>query len=276
MAYPVTKIETQGAYWEIIRSQDVAELTMAESLFPPGFQQIWHSHDLARFSLFLEGSQTERLGAWQIEHKAMSLTFLPEGHEHDFYVHGLWHRVFTIEVACSLTERVQNNFGRLVHMPYYEDCLSPWIVARIYTEFRTMDDISPLVIEGLSLELMAATSRHSVKVNARRPPKWLREARDMVQEQFTQPLSLRDIAQRVGVHPVSLARAFREHYRGTIGDTIRQLRIQFACQKLCASNAPLSEIAYEAGFADQSHFTRTFKRIMGLSPSAFRANAGLR
>lgn len=276
MAYPVARIETQGAYWEITRSQDVAELTMAEALFPPGFRQIWHSHDLARFSLFLEGSQTERLGARDIEHNAVSLTFLPEGHEHDFSVHGARHRVFTIEIAASLTNRVRNEFGRLVHIPSYPDGHSQWIARRIYREFCNFDDISPLAIEGLSLELMATTSRSSASVSVRRPPRCVHEAREILQERFTQPLTLTDIASEVGVHPVYLARAFREHYHVTVGDTVRQLRVQFACLKLRASNAPLSEIGYEAGFSDHSHFARTFKRFMGITPSAFRANSVLR
>jgi AraC family transcriptional regulator len=71
------------------------------------------------------------------------------------------------------------------------------------------------------------------------------------------------------VHPVYLATAFRQHYRTTVGDYIRTLRIDFACREMLRSDRPLAEIAMEAGFADQSHFSKAFKRIVGVPPSEY-------
>jgi AraC family transcriptional regulator len=80
------------------------------------------------------------------------------------------------------------------------------------------------------------------------------------------------------VHPVHLAQAFRKFYHCTIGDHVRSLRIDFACRQLTMTKLPLSEIALLAGFADQSHFTRTFKEALGLPPSQYRelASPGVR
>ena len=72
------------------------------------------------------------------------------------------------------------------------------------------------------------------------------------------------------MHPVHLAQTFRKFYRCTIGDYVRSLRIEFACRQLAATNMPLSQIALLAGFADQSHFTRTFKETLGVPPSRYR------
>jgi len=46
-----------------------------------------------------------------------------------------------------------------------------------------------------------------------------------------------------------------------------------ACQELTAGDAPLAEVALRAGFADQSHFTREFRRHVGVTPAAFRRSA---
>jgi AraC family transcriptional regulator len=73
------------------------------------------------------------------------------------------------------------------------------------------------------------------------------------------------------VHPVHLAREFRRFEHCTIGEYVRRLRIEQACRRLTHSTDPIAAIAAEAGFADQSHFARTFKRVVGMSPVQFRA-----
>src|SRR5438034_8794997 len=68
----------------------------------------------------------------------------------------------------------------------------------------------------------------------------------------------------------SLARAFRWHYGCTVGEYIRQRRVEFACHRLTGPDDRLSVIAFDAGFADQSHLTNTFRRLVGMTPGAFR------
>jgi AraC family transcriptional regulator len=92
-----------------------------------------------------------------------------------------------------------------------------------------------------------------------------------VARHFAGPLSLTGVAQHVGVHPVHLARTFRAVYRTSFASYVRELRIDFAREQL-AGAAPLSEIAAAAGFYDQSHFSRCFKRHLGMTPAAYRAS----
>jgi AraC family transcriptional regulator len=89
-------------------------------------------------------------------------------------------------------------------------------------------------------------------------------------DQFAENLSLNEIAQAVNVHPSYLDNVFREFFQASIGEYVRQLRIEFACRKLVATNTPLVEIALTAGFSHQSHFTNTFKRSTGISPAQYR------
>ena len=100
----------------------------------------------------------------------------------------------------------------------------------------------------------------------------MQKARDFVHDRFQESISLADVADFAEVHPVSLARAFRRTYHCTVGDYVRKLRIEFACQKLTGSDASLVEIALSAGFSEQSHFSRTFKRLIGLTPSEYRSS----
>jgi AraC family transcriptional regulator len=102
------------------------------------------------------------------------------------------------------------------------------------------------------------------------PPRWLRQAKDMLHDQFSENLTLEAIAEAVRVHPVYLARAWRKYFHCTVGQYLRQLRIESACREIALSDTPLAEVAAAAGFYDQSHFSRTFKRITGLTPAEYR------
>jgi AraC family transcriptional regulator len=82
-----------------------------------------------------------------------------------------------------------------------------------------------------------------------------------------------DIARTVDVHPLTLNREFHRYYRCSVGEMIRSERIALACRGILAG-ARLADVAVTAGFYDQSHFAKTFKRITGLTPGQYRANCG--
>jgi len=112
--------------------------------------------------------------------------------------------------------------------------------------------------------------RHATNAGEASAPRWLRQVRDLLHDEFTESPSLHDIAQAVGVHPAHLARLFRQRYHCTIGDYLRELRLERARHLLSTSNTPLAEIALSAGYSDQSHFSAALKRSTGLTPSEFR------
>jgi AraC family transcriptional regulator len=144
------------------------------------------------------------------------------------------------------------------------------LATRLYKEFRQMDELSPLIVEGLTLEVLGVAARSSLKRQRPKPPLWLEQARELLHDQFQEYLTLSNVAGLVGVHETHLCREFRRYYRSTMGEYIRRLRIEFACHQLSTSRTSLSEIALAAGFADQSHFARTFKRVTGMSPTTYR------
>ena len=144
--------------------------------------------------------------------------------------------------------------------------------SRLYQEFLTADPAARLVIEGLLLEITAEFFR-AERRNESQKPGWLVRAGEMIHDNFPRRLTLSFIANEVGVHPVHLAQSFRRFYGCTVGDYVRRIRIDYACQELARSDTSVLDVANAAGFADQSHFTRTFKRAVGISPSQYRANA---
>jgi AraC family transcriptional regulator len=103
-----------------------------------------------------------------------------------------------------------------------------------------------------------------------RQPRWLSPVMALLNESYTRPLRITALAACAGVHPVHLARVFREVHRCSIAQYQTALRVRRACALLGVSDYTLSQIALQTGFADQSHFTRAFTATTGCPPGEFR------
>lgn len=109
------------------------------------------------------------------------------------------------------------------------------------------------------------------KTPERRPPQWIESAQELLRSRLKNPPDLLETARIAGVHPSHLSRAFRQFTGMTVGAYLRRERVHFACSLLHQSQYSLAEIAQEAGFYDQAHFSRVFRRQVGLSPKEFRS-----
>ena len=151
-----------------------------------------------------------------------------------------------------------------------------WLATRMYREFSDRDGLSSLALESISNELLIAAARHQTRTADRRPPRWLSHVKEYLREHSADAPGLNELALAVGVHPTHMARTFRQFENCTAGDYVRKVRIEKAKTRMISTDAPMVDIALKAGFADQTHFTRTFKRLTGMTPTEFRKIFGKR
>lgn len=83
-------------------------------------------------------------------------------------------------------------------------------------------------------------------------------------------MSVVDLARDAGVHPVYLTRRFRRAYGCSIVALRQFERVRAAAGAIADADTALSTVACDAGFADQSHLTRTFKQMAGVTPAVYR------
>lgn len=83
-------------------------------------------------------------------------------------------------------------------------------------------------------------------------------------------ISNAELAKGAGTSARGLERAFLRDYGLSPQQYLRRLRMQTACQLLVDTRSSLAQISGKCGFADQSHFTREFRRLTGLTPRAYR------
>lgn len=230
-----------------------------------------HSHENAYFVFTLNGGQEESFGAQERTYHPSTMAFHPAGEAHSERVGAKGMRCLHVEFRPEWMKRHAEVSRHLHGASHFQDGNLSWLAQRVHREFCEMDDVAPAAIEGLVLEILANASRLRRRGSPTQHTRWLSQAREFIQGRFAEPLSLSDVAGAVGIHPVSLARAFRIQYRCSVGEFIRRLRIESACQAILTGDRSLAEVGLAVGFADQAHFSRTFKRITGQTPSLFRA-----
>jgi len=106
------------------------------------------------------------------------------------------------------------------------------------------------------------------------PPRWLSAAVEELRDTWTAGTRVKDVAARVGVHPVYLARCFRRWYGHGVSDDLRVLRQRAAVDAIVTGTATFSTIAHDAGYADEPHLNREFRALCGTTPGRFRRAFG--
>ncbi|HEX8255504.1 MAG TPA: AraC family transcriptional regulator [Thermoanaerobaculia bacterium] len=254
-----------------VASEDWGDLMISETSYAKGAFLPRHSHEEAYLTFVLAGGYREQVDRElrTCAPRTLVVHAPGEAHENDFA--GARARCLNVVVRDSFARRLGSAAGVLSRAGVVADAAVASIGERAAAELRRSDDAAELIVEGLILELFGLLSRREAAA-PRRAPSWLEEARAIAGRDFRGRVVLANVAAEVNVHPVSLARAFRQHYGCTVGEYVRQLRVAYARERI-AHGAPLHVVAADAGFADQSHFTRTFTRAMGVAPAQYRRGA---
>ncbi len=95
---------------------------------------------------------------------------------------------------------------------------------------------------------------------------------DFIAAHYTQPMTLKDIAAAAGLSVFRVSHLVKEQTGKTVFQHVLQLRVRKAQQLLERTSSSCAEIAYAAGFCDQSYFIKHFKRLMGATPARYRRN----
>lgn len=262
------RIEHNG---EIVDSQSIAGFYLTETSYAPKIKVPMHSHQHACFCLVMEGTYTELYREKAIDCKPSQIIFRPAEEVHADHIGNGNVRCFIIEVGTDWLTRLHRYSIRMSEPAGFQSSSLVWLAMRLRKESQRMDDFTPLTVEGLMLELVAELARGSKNISEHKRPQWLERAQEILHEGFNERVTLTSIAEAVGVHPVYLAAVFRQYYSCSIGEYVRKLRIDFASRELSKTEAPIADIALSAGFAHQSHFSRTFKSLTGLTPAQYRS-----
>lgn len=255
-----TVVQDEGV---VLRSADVNGFSVGELSFPAGYVQAEFEPDLPYLAVVVDGAMEKSLGGGMFFGAGSGLT-MPAGAKHGARFGPQGARIVIVKARIASTTI---SFDRLEQL---RGLGVGWLARRLAAELHASDDAAPLATEGLALELLAAVSRESSRRTDRNPA-WLSSAEELLRARIGDCVRLSEVAAEIGVPAVQVARAFRANYGLSVGEYGRRLRVEWAAAELAVCDRPLAEIAIQAGFADQSHFTRLFKRYFGTTPGQYRA-----
>jgi AraC family transcriptional regulator len=101
-------------------------------------------------------------------------------------------------------------------------------------------------------------------------PNLLDKIVELLNDNWNSEISLSDLAFVANVHPKTISKHFPRYFNCTLGEYRRIIKVDKSLSLIKTSNLSLTEIAYECGFYDQSHFTATFKYMTGFRPKEFQ------
>jgi len=234
-----------------------------------------HSHELPFFGVVIDGQYGERYGRQEFQFQPFTIMFRPAGIPHQDEIGPRGVKFFEIELRPEWRKRLnetedEDDCRRSLDRAYEDRSGGPalWLGMKLYRElhFAATDE---LIVESLLAELLASVARFP-ESRAQDRPAWLRRVLDKIGDEYSDRLTLEELSREAGVHPVHLSRVFRRWNGQGIGEYVHRLRIRSACEQMLRLEMPIADIGLAAGFADQSHFTRSFRRITGISPARFQ------
>jgi AraC family transcriptional regulator len=195
-----------------------------------------------------------------------SFMSIPAGASHSSVFAGDGCQVVIIRPAREEGQRLLSSPRACTKVAAEASALLGWQIAK---ELECRDACSPLALEGLALELLACAGRADTG-SSDRDTRWLDTVLDRLHDSAPHIVSLHELGAAVRRHPAHVARAFRRAHGMSVAAYARTLRLEWATVAVATTDDPIARIALDAGFADQSHFTRSFKRHHGVTPGRYR------
>jgi AraC family transcriptional regulator len=251
---------------------EVGAFRVTDAWFPPGLRLDPHVHERAILGVMLEGGFDDVFPSRTFDCHAGTVFTEPRGDRHANRIFRTGARVVVIQPDPERSDAT----GPVAGVFERADCFANGRIAlaarTLRRELRATDDAAFLSRQGLIYEVIASARRVVDRKSkaGTAPPPWLRRAGEVVHDRFREALRIEEVAREVDRHPAHVARVFRRHHDMTIGAYLRGLRLDWAAGELATTGKPLAVIAIEAGYADQSHFTRSFRRHTGLTPAGYR------
>lgn len=148
------------------------------------------------------------------------------------------------------------------------DCALPGEAQVVYRLGKSIELVCETIRAQSAAELIALAPACALSAEDTRR---IAAARRVIDERWSEKLTLDKIARACGLNRAKLTRGFRDMFKCTIAEALAEKRLQQASLMLRTTDKPVSSIGYENGYLNNASFARAFSRRFGLSPSDFRA-----
>lgn len=255
----------QGKYLtENLNIPQINSRIFITSHFETASTDLLHYHDSTHLSFILNGGVIDKRKKTEIEKTSGNIMFFHAGEPHQSIYKGFPVKNITIEFESNFFHEnsiTESKFKKSID----ENLTSKFSFLKIYKEILKNDEFSYSSIELLLMGLLNGKS-----LVEKKRPFWLSKLVEILNDNWDKELSVSDLAAEVNVHPKTISKYFPRFFACTFGEYRRQLKIERSLALIKSSKNSLTDISYQCGFYDQSHFTSTFKHLTGFRPKQFK------
>lgn len=228
-----------------------------------------HSHENLYIAYVIEGSYIEstRHETKRCLPGSVVLHRIDEKHSNTSFARK--NRILNAEIGQDWIEKYNINYSEIEKNISRNGFEMKLLFAKLYNEFLINDDVTTLAFETGILEVFNSLLTAGNFITGSKPA-WVNRAEEILRYEEPSKLNLTYIAAETGVHPAHISRDFPRYFHCTMSEYIRRLKIEKAEEYLTRGNVSLADISYRCGFADQSHFTRIFKKFKGITPRQYQ------
>jgi AraC family transcriptional regulator len=228
------------------------------------YNNAWHYHVNSRISYVLKGGCSEKKRE-HYERLPGTVTF---------YAPGELHRIVQMGNSKHISLEIDDVFFKQYDLDksLLNNSISTlpdtkFMLLNMYREMMQDDAYSITSLQMLLLSILESSASRNV---SRRLPSWVTVVYQLMQDRWNENLSLQDLSKATGIHPVTISHYFPKYFSCTFGLYMRKLKVVRALDMIKTGNISLTNVAYECGFADQSHFIHSFKSMVGFTPANYK------
>jgi AraC family transcriptional regulator len=258
-----TGLDTGNYFGKLVSKRQLPKIILSETRYVPHCRLPKHHHNNFYLCCVLKGHYAEQYGKTIITCNAGDIIVHPVDLEHSNSFGENGGTCFNIEYTGS---QVMEEMKHLPHKKLNAKFFAiRGLVDKIHTEYKQFDAFSPMIIEGLVLEIAGYSARFKPGL----PAYWFQKVNAILNDHPLPCITLSFIAEELNISSSHLAREFKKSAGTSIGQYIIDYKVRQAREKLLQKNADILGVALELGFADQSHFTRTFRKLCGTTPKKY-------
>jgi len=217
----------------------------------------------------VSGRLVESIGSRQYPCSVTDVMWKQAGLDHASCLEGSASRVVLLELLPSLLDTMSEE-GTLP--PGGSTLVSGTpaaLFARLLPLIGSAGPGDALAVQELVAEVVSAMSAWTAEPSD--VSGWLATVRERLHEEPWAAISLGSLARDAGVHPAYLSRVFRQRFGRSMTEYMHARRIDLAVMALAEGEEDIGRLGVSLGYYDHAHFSRTFKRTIGIPPSRFRA-----
>jgi AraC family transcriptional regulator len=265
------KLKAGTYFGTTVRQESRQGLLLTLSKYAPGQTQPWHVHANPTLCVLLTGEHRDQVRRGAFEQRPLTTVFHPTSEPHAGVVGPRGMLGLNVEYDAAWLERHEL---RERDLGSYRPLDSVWArLGALHLFAHAFRDAGhgEADLDGDALELLSPLIKQAFGHEQLPRPAWLRRAEEFIHDAFRAPLLVRDVAREACVHPVHLARVFRQHHGCSVSTYVRALRVAEAGHLILRRGQSIAWAACQTGFADQAHLCRWFSRLFGFSPKTLRS-----